>query len=214
LSIYGGEALLHPDLLKICESIQNIDNIKGIEILTNGTIEPTHELLELWSRNSKFKVTISDYGEYSRKIQAVKRKCEQYSISCNIRGTGQLWVKSKIAKKHNRSSESNLAIYSTCSQPEECPVIVRGKYYKCVTSFISQTMGWMKDEQINGDYFEIKVLEADEIASQKMEFVQFLTSVEELCACDYCHQGKQEEISRAEQIVDEPFCIDTLVEEE
>ncbi|MDD6827436.1 MAG: hypothetical protein PUE12_15285 [Oscillospiraceae bacterium] len=61
--VAGGEALLHNDLNYFIEFIAKQDNIEKIEIISNGTVIPDEEMMNVLCKYiSKVKVLISDYS--------------------------------------------------------------------------------------------------------------------------------------------------------
>lgn len=61
LDIAGGEALIHRDLNVLISGLEKIDNIRKIQIASNGTIIPNNDITEALEKAVKTWVVISDY---------------------------------------------------------------------------------------------------------------------------------------------------------
>lgn len=72
----GGEPFLYPNLKEILEYLLAQKKVLGIMLITNSTLLPKPEVLELL-KNPKILVEISDYGhleKMSRLIQVLEEK--------------------------------------------------------------------------------------------------------------------------------------------
>ncbi len=87
LSMSGGEPLLHTDLPEFIEETMKYKNQFDIfEIITNGTIVPSEELLAVLEKYSDIVfVMIDHYGNVSRKVEEIDKILEQRGISHTIR---------------------------------------------------------------------------------------------------------------------------------
>lgn len=86
--LLGGEPFLHKDLAKIILYMkQNYrDKVGKIGLITNGTLLPSSELLEI-CKNENVDITISDYTNtvpYEKRLSEVVALLEQYKINYKV----------------------------------------------------------------------------------------------------------------------------------
>lgn len=196
LSIYGGEGMLHPDFEEICYNIKDINNIKSIVLLTNGTVIPSKNLMETISNNKKFVISISDYEVNKSKRTTIEKLCEEYNV-CITYSTHDSWHKPFKLEKHDRSESENRAVYIGCNAPETCPMIINGKLYKCGISVVGERMGWIPESRED----TIDLLDKKTSMEEKKELLkEFILSDGPLKACDYCVMKQGDKIPVAEQL--------------
>ncbi len=85
--ITGGEPLLHPALLRICEIVNGyfgqID--KTIDITTNGTLDFKNDVLCFMERyKERIRVIISDYGSLSPKAQPLAEQLRSLGVGVRV----------------------------------------------------------------------------------------------------------------------------------
>lgn len=85
-SLTGGEPMMHKDLGKIIAKVLEYRNqIEKLLILTNGTLLPNTETLDLLKENRELcQVTISHYGEVSCMADQLKELLYENQIPCRI----------------------------------------------------------------------------------------------------------------------------------
>lgn len=79
LQIQGGEPFLYRDLNVLLEFVAKEEKIREIEIATNGSIEPSDDMMQFISQN-KIEIRISDYGLVREQSLSLKQKCEEFGV--------------------------------------------------------------------------------------------------------------------------------------
>jgi len=193
IAIYGGEALLHPDIFEICRELSSIKNIECLILLTNGTIMPSKDLFELWTTR-RWKIQISDYGIYNKKADDIFEMCNRYGIQCEYVGTDSEWFKPDLSRK-NRESTLNKSMYLICNSPKECPLVAEGKIWKCVPSYVSYKMGQIDENEMMHDTFDLFKNNGDIDGLRN-----FILDTDAPVSCDCCIYGEKTIVKKAEQI--------------
>ncbi len=143
--ITGGEPLLHKDLPKIIDYL--FDNFSAkigrLEIITNGTVVPSRELLESIKKNEGkfFRFLIDDYGkELSKKINEVVLALDKYSLPYEIRDNYSEdvycggWFDLGSLTEQIHTQEEASCLYKKCipkTKMNFCFPIVDGKMIPC-----------------------------------------------------------------------------------
>lgn len=87
-TVTGGEPLLNSNIYDILKEVYKYNNqiLKTIDFVTNGTIEISDNILDLFEENKeKTKIVLSDYGNnLSKKISCIKHKLEKRGINYRI----------------------------------------------------------------------------------------------------------------------------------
>jgi len=133
--IIGGEPLLNENLPKILESVYNKykDKIGYIQVITNGTILPSAELIDVCKR-CNIKIRLSDYTNqvpYSKKLEEVK-KCLSDNQVDNSMGVYETWLAlgfpNKVEPIGKTPAEAKQHMLN-CSQG--CHMLGDGKLFYC-----------------------------------------------------------------------------------
>ena len=177
----GGEPFLHPELLKIIDTIRESGIADKVALVTNGVL--LHRARpELWDRIDKLVVSI---------YPGVKRRVSYDEISALARRHRiLLWYKptdeftTKLLHSQNGDPELIKTIYSTCTLRTSCHTIHKGRYFKCSPSpFIpnwlvrvgSALPEWYRDSVPLRDNRDLRT-----------QLAEYLVSEEPLEACSYC----------------------------
>lgn len=88
LRILGGEPLLHPELYEILQfcitCMEKSGKIRGVEIVTNGTMLLSEDTVELLKNSDRIKLGISDYGANSSKLNSLTEQLEEAHILYDV----------------------------------------------------------------------------------------------------------------------------------
>jgi organic radical activating enzyme len=79
LNVQGGEPLLHRDLAAILRQALSFDNIEQVSIVTNGTLMPDPEVIEI-AKDPRVLMRISNYGKLSVNLLRLITLCEKNDI--------------------------------------------------------------------------------------------------------------------------------------
>ncbi|MBO5472332.1 MAG: radical SAM protein [Lachnospiraceae bacterium] len=125
--ILGGEPLLHKELVRLLEWCSGADKIGDVTVISNGTIIPGQELLDVMER-TKTRLRLSDYGKLSTKISEVKRICEDRGIKCFV--LRELWTDMGPIHEHDYSSDELKSIFTDCPFAYDL-LLLNGKLCRC-----------------------------------------------------------------------------------
>ncbi len=83
VNLFGGEPLLYRQLPEIIQALVKKKSVEGITIITNGTLLLNDSLIDLLKRHEVI-LRISDYGDYSYKMNELVSLCKQNNIRYEI----------------------------------------------------------------------------------------------------------------------------------
>lgn len=201
ITVQGGEPFLHPQFTEICYDICNIDNVKKICIATNGTIVPSEKFfLTLLPYRNRIHILVSDYGRLNRQWDSLQKACEQWGFDMRLNPMERGWQKPTIPEKQNQSERENRNKYATCTACRICPMMWRGRLYKCATAAMGEMLGITpRDEQGTVDFLDETVSDRE----LKEKLISHITATAPPLACDYCKVGVSCDIPIAEQLEEE-----------
>ncbi|MCX4267485.1 MAG: radical SAM protein [Lachnospiraceae bacterium] len=149
LHISGGEPFLYPNL---AELIQYIDKnyssqIYFLETVTNGTVEPKEELLQVF-RDTHIKITIDDYREslpqyreqIERNIEKIYKTVGEEKI---ILKKYEEWIDLYPYPQEELKEEELVQKYNRCHVPWQ--EYRRGKLYTCNYAAFASVAGLIKE---------------------------------------------------------------------
>lgn len=196
-SVSGGEPLLRTDLPLIIDKIhQYEDRIDRLEIITNGTIVPSEELIQSLSA---FKIglnfLVDNYGpdksvnavdasKQFQKIEGAKVTLRDYhSINMHCGG----WVDYGISEESlQKPLKETKELFAKCSYPQKldfCTSMVNGKLYSCTQLRRLIELGVLDpDPSEVFDLFDRTSSDEDLRAR-----IKALYNVDMLSACAYCN---------------------------
>lgn len=196
-ALVGGEPFLHPELNEICEEVGKIQNIKFKNIITNGTIIPKIETLQILN---KYRIAIfySDYGDFSTKKQEIEYLCKKHDVLFRkayntLENSPSNWFATEYPEKHNRNTDHNVEKYAKCSA---CNIILNGEFYICVYGAFGTKLNAIPKNA--SDYVDLlnPNLTLNEI---KNDFEKLLIERIVLTSCDYC-PAESRSVPIAEQV--------------
>jgi hypothetical protein len=191
-TLNGGEPFLHKDLPQIVNYLQQYRSQMGmLEILTNGTIMPSEELLASLKSASIMDVMVNDYGTPTSKATQV---CDAFAIAgITYRYRVQHddvvhfggWVDLTDLSKKNRTSNETANIYSKCAYPGSfsCFVIIGGKGYICGVYKRAEYLGIIPD---NPDEYVNFSDTSESLEINRAKVKNFMLR-KYFSACEYCN---------------------------
>ena len=133
--ILGGEPFLYPYLDELIYWIRNSDilnhKIGYFNIITNGTIVPNQRVIKSL-QGSNIGVYISDYGEFSTKIDEIEDVCKNYHIRC-LRLGKTVWFNGAQLLQIPTKNEDfiNKRFLECINKGNGCKFIRNGRFYYC-----------------------------------------------------------------------------------
>ncbi|MEL7661268.1 radical SAM protein [Acetobacterium wieringae] len=193
-TISGGEPFLHEELYLIVDKISlYFGQIGVLEIITNGTIYPSDELIRVLIKyKDKMTIMIDDYGALSNKITNIRSLFDEKGIDYRVRNyNGDNlhcggWVDFRDLSRKHFSNEEIQTKYEKCAYPGKlqfCFSIMNGEIHPCIPSRRCMELGIIaknKEEYI--DLFDGSI----SIEEQKQKFYNILNG-KSLTACAYCN---------------------------
>ncbi len=167
----GGEPFTHPDLYDLMEyaAVHYRDKMGAMHIITNGTIQPSDEILQL-ALKYNIAMIITDYSitvpEVEGKVRAFIEKLEKYHVRYILNGD-KYWKDYAIgrAKLEFSGEDDKIRHFDNCASP--CRYMKDGKLYYCTSDALGQRAGLVpKDEQ---SYVDFKQLTRE----KRMEVLEF-----------------------------------------
>ena len=193
--ILGGEPFLYGNLQPIIQEALACTKVRNVEIVTNGTIVPPQELLDVL-RNPKLKVQISDYGNLSRKRDEIKELCDINGINCVIRGSDEKnWFDPGDLHFRGRNKKELRKQFRKCG--EICRNLHDGRLYFCPRAAFGTKLGI---PDVESEYVDFTNIAIDRKSLRDQ--IYRLNQRKSLLACNYCNEGTEEyvPIPVAEQI--------------
>lgn len=179
--ILGGEPFLYKELQPIVTEALSNKKIRTVEIVTNGTIVPTKELLDTL-RNPKLKIQISDYGKLSRNRDQIKEMCDREGINCVIRGSDEKnWFDAGDLHFRGRNKKELKKQFKRCG--EICRNLHDGKFYYCPRAAFGTKLGI---PDVESDYVDFR---KETSIKELREKIYQLNQRRFILACNYCNEG-------------------------
>ena len=180
LHILGGEPFLNKDIYKILQYVIAEKRIKNITVVTNGTLIPSQEIIELL-REKRCEIFISNYGSYSSKIDDVSRLCSIRGVRCKVLNNSQWYQSGGVESRHRTENELKKQ-YSRCK--EFCRSLLNGRLFICPRSAHGTDLGIVNDSNVN-------LLELTSRRSKRKELLE-LENLNYILMCNYCNEGTDE----------------------
>lgn len=202
LTLLGGEPLMNKELPQICKAageMKKQGKIKFISIVSNATIVPGEELLQVMKEYG-IMIMFSDYGDLSVNMEKAQRACDEYGVQWRYAYSGgkseekiQYWNKMST-EKTDLTKEQLDNKFARCNSVYDCNMIYRGRYYFCSYSAFLSGLGIMKPE---GNSFDL--LNSSQTSEERaQEYRRFMEIEKAIEGCYYCNfHGK---VPAAEQL--------------
>lgn len=215
LSISGGEPLLYHKLPQVLSELQHYFNKIGkLEIVTNGTIVPSNDLLNtvVSFKKVNFYFFVDNYGKkISTKIDEISAKLKEFQIPFKVRDYYSEnkhcggWVDYSLLKEIIHTPSETAELFSRCAFPQKqhfCFSVVEDYLVACSPVYHRIKLGHKVDD---GDYINLKDFSLSIEEQRKKIRNIYNTSFLETCA--YCNGlcDDSERFTPAEQ-----FALDEL----
>lgn len=179
--LLGGEPLLYPDLYEILDYLRSKDNVNHIGITTNRTLLIKEERVKNLLKDSKFFVTISNYGDaVSKKFQELVQQLKESNIRCEVRLNESPWVDFGEFDNRNRTEGELNNMFTNCGYKGTC-VVLGGKFYRCSRSAHGANLGLIPSKK--EDYV---VLSGGKNVLRNKLFKYLYRDYQYIESCKYC----------------------------
>lgn len=196
LRLLGGEPLLHPELSNIVEQILEFNNIKDIQIVTNGTLVFDEKTLNVLKRSSRISVDISNYEEMSIKKNLLIEQLELNHIRYITQRERIFWTAQADCSYRKRNKEQLESVLAKCDM--DCISMLNGKIHLCPRSSHGMDLKIIPDN--NKDYYNLRQMQSKREAKKS---IYKLLNTKSITACNYCDTYRWRdlpEVKAAEQI--------------
>ncbi|MBD5116140.1 MAG: radical SAM protein [Ruminococcaceae bacterium] len=211
--ISGGEPLLYKELPNLLnELLQYKERFGRVEIITNGTILPSEDLLNAIKKYdcNSLKFIIDDYGDnLSRMFSEITALCDKNNISYNVNRyhTSNIhcagWVDYGIPDKVIHTQKDAAELLSKCANKTKldfCFTIFEGKLVPCFQIINRMNLGRSVDER---EYIDL----TDNTVSidEQRKKIMGIYNTDYLEICSYCNGlcDDSERFTPAEQFTKE-----------
>jgi glycosyltransferase involved in cell wall biosynthesis len=192
--IFGGEAFLYKQLSQVIEYAAKYEKrYSSLRTTTNGTIVPSDSTFQSMKKNEMF-VEVSDYGEYSRKINELIEKLELYQIPYH-RASIKWFEYQQLVSNEGRNAKE---VFSKCK--EKCATLRNGLLYRCPFLVHAETLRaipYSKHNHIDISRADVK---KSDIADYMAEPDSHLHPPPGCAYCSGYDVGNMQEVPIAEQV--------------
>ncbi len=184
LFLFGGEPILHPNLLEVCEEIVKYKNILRFYIISNGKSAPSKELVDIMKRYD-INYIVSDYGELSSAIDDIREIANKESVNFTIKDREFMWSDIGAPIKYDFKENENMEKFKKCiNNPMACYNVIEGKFHVCSQSAFGTTLGAIPSQQT--DYVDL--LDDSLTPMQiRIKLDKLLNHKKCITACNYCN---------------------------
>lgn len=193
-TITGGEPLLNRSIAEIFSALRTYEErIGSLEIITNGSLKASEELLEECRKTKKVAFLIDDYGpELSVNVSTLAGQLEEKEISYQIRtyyGEHPYcggWVDYGDLSRKWETREQLQAVFASCIQHKKldfCLTIVDGKLFPCSVARRCMELGIVSEQ----DSPYVDLLEEGLSVEEKREKITEIFQSSGFLACAYCN---------------------------
>jgi hypothetical protein len=184
--IEGGETLLHPDIAEVVRhTLRYKDRFKYIALLTNGTLAPKKELLEL-CKGEKIFFIVDDYGEkLSVKKPRLVSLLQEYQIDFRVdtyNGENQYyggWIDFGDYSLKDYTDKELTEKFSKCRTGKDLPYIKDGKIFPCTV----QALGISHIPLLPDEYIDLR--DTSKTNAEKREMAKGFFK-KPVMHCKYC----------------------------
>lgn len=181
VGLLGGEPFLYPFLTEVVDYLCNQNKVKGIRLVTNGTIIRKDALLLEKLTNPKVVVQVNEY-KCSQKAREICSVLHNYDIRVlYVDRSKERWRKYNCAKSQSLDDSELKKQFKQCNMM--CRSILNGKLFYCPRSAHGDDIGLFDEIE----YVELCEFEPSEVLAIKIR--KLLCETEYLEACKYCNAG-------------------------
>jgi len=190
ICVSGGEPFLHPSLSVLLNKLIASPKIFSIRTATTGFPVPQDDTLKVLA-HEKVMVTISDYGELSKKLDLTKKKLKEYGVNFRIETND--WSDFGNFEYRNHTERELRRLFSRCWQ-RECMIIISGRLHYCFRSGHGTDLELFPRNP--NDYVDLMSGTPEEVRVRLKKFLE----LEYTSACNYCDGAGIPCSSRATQV--------------
>lgn len=196
LALLGGEPLLYPDISQVLEYLAKYqEKIGRIEIITNGTIIPNNDLLQVIKKYHIF-LRISDYSNsipYMERLRTLEKVLREQEVEYYI-NSSLYWLDFGFPQRPLNISDDK--VYSHMI---DCAPAFKGlndkKLYYCHIVWSADKCGLYKEKE--HDYIDLISCSREEVVKYALGIMEHPVSLCKYCAG--CSSDNKDEIQVGKQ---------------
>lgn len=190
LLLVGGESFINSSMPKLMEKVVSERRIKGVVLITNGTVLPNKNLIP-YLKHPKVVVKLSEYPlEVTKNRNKVINFLFDNKINTSINFRNEWDLPLDFSKRNTK--EKVFEMTKCCYSLSYCVDMFMGKIFPCERMAAANAMHFIPDD-VN-DYVDVRRLEGKDL---KDALIKFQHSTYFPC-CERCGFGKK--IPPAEQL--------------
>lgn len=208
VSLLGGEPLINQEaLIGIMKRYGTIKNIGAFKVITNGTLMPAPELLNVMKATGKGYFVFSNYGDLSCKREEAVKCIESYDIEAGIvqdedisLENSTVWIDFGIVKHYGHSSNFTKNMFDDCLS-KDCTTLLNGKLCVCPRIAHAINLGKISDV-LPGNYISLLNNDIENIGfdALRKKCAQLFNPSGYPSGCAFCNRGKLNLVERAKQM--------------
>ena len=175
--LLGGEPLLHPKLKEILIGILKNNNIKNVQIVTNGTLLIDKDMLVIL-KDKRVSIDISNYGKVSRNYNNLIKLLRKNKINF-VTNKNLEWTPQGDCSYRNRSYKELKNILKVCRS--DCISVLDGIIHICPRSSNGHDLKIFEPDE--SDYVNLRDCKTRKELKQKLFY---LLNKKSIVACNYC----------------------------
>lgn len=178
--VMGGEPLMQKQLPELMRRLLANKKLQHIQIVSNGTLMPKDELLELMTNNQRTSIYFSNYGPaVAPRYQEIVQHCLDHQVLVQTVRPDISWFDMGDTSDRHLTVEQMAATYQRC--PNNCRHIWNGEFHHCPRSAHAKYLGLIDDIPPE-DY--VPLLELD--TPTRRERIRKMYDADYIHACNHC----------------------------
>lgn len=179
LRVLGGEPFLFQKLDNTLQRLLQYDRYDKIVVLTNGTIVPKDNLIEILS-NENITVEITDYGPLSRNLNQLTTILDQYGIQYYVTKTWN-WQRCDIIEDFKRTRNEKERLFANCCVNDTL-TLLHGRLYRCPFAAHAENLNAIPSALKDS----IDLLEETDTMELRNKIIRLHHEIQSVEACNFC----------------------------
>lgn len=180
LRVMGGEPLMQKQLPEIMQRLLAHPKVQHTQIVTNGTLEPKDELLDLMqSHRDRCSFFFSRYGhKLAPRFDAYANKCLRRGLLVQAPEESTQWFDMGDTSSRHLTAEQLTEVYRKC--PNNCRHIWNGEFHHCPRSAHGHYFGLIDMPEM--DYVPLLTLDT----ATRRKRIRAMYDLPFVTACNHC----------------------------
>ncbi len=181
--VIGGEVFMNREWPIVVERLTNEPKGKRVVLYTNGTILPDDDALS-HLENPKVLVSITNYGDLSRRLGQVTKALEERKVAHHVISTPE-WIDCSSVIPHHRSTQEKKDLFKSCCA-KNMATLSNGRLYRCPYAANAARLRAVPGHR--SDYVDLSPerVGTGNLQDIKDELRDYLLNKDYLEICDYC----------------------------